>query len=459
MKFFKKLFIFLIIVGVIGGGAYLAWSSGMFTQGQTECDHEWVERFQENALASAADCTHPAMYYKSCAKCKVLSTTLTFAYNEPLGHTVVKEVKEENLVSAATCEKPAVYKSYCSVCNETLENFESGEALEHSYGETIAPKFLASELSCTEAEKYYLSCQLCGVKHEEELTFTTKAALGHTWVEEVHNDHLLSKRGCETPELYYKSCSTCNENHESETFKVNDALGHNYIEKAGPAYTISPASCEAAAVYAKSCEHCGEKHESETFSYGAPYGHNYQNVEHKDFLVNPEASCGDTPEYYVTCTRCLQHDENDTVFTGAELTHKLQVVDEVAATEDAHGTAAHKVCTECGAYFDTEENPIDAPAVIHNYEWFENAEHTHHYKACTVEGCTAPHTDEAEHSYDEEGCDVTCNGGCGFERESQHVDADCNGVCEKCEGNVSSPEVPKDEDNEDEDNFTDWMPL
>ena len=124
--FFKKAFIFLLIVGVIGGGAYFVMTSGILNQGQGGCDHDWTEIYHENALVSVADCTHAAVYYKTCSKCKVVSTSLTFEYGEPKGHAVVKETKTENLISAATCTMPAVYKSYCSVCNETLETFEHG---------------------------------------------------------------------------------------------------------------------------------------------------------------------------------------------------------------------------------------------------------------------------------------------------------------------------------------------
>ena len=459
MSFIKKFFVFILIVGVVAGGAYLAINSGMFTQGTVTCDHEWVERRQDNALVSVADCTHSAVYYKSCAKCNEISTTLTFEYDEPLGHTVVTEAKSEYLVTAASCTRSAVYKSYCSVCNEALETFEYGEPLGHDYAEITTKEYRISVQSCTKPEEYYLSCSRCGVKHEDDYTFKVKEPLGHTWVEEIHKDHRISELGCELDEVYHKSCSTCNANHESEIFTVATATGHNYIEQVNPAYVVSAATCEDAAVYAKSCENCGKKHESETFVYGDPIGHDFQNVQHKDFLVNPGATCGDTPEYYVTCTHCKEHKEDDATFVGEKLEHVLNDVAEVEATKTEHGAKAHKVCTECGAFFDTEGNSITEPEAIHNYEWCENAEHTHHYKACTVEGCTAPHTDEAEHTYDEEGCDTTCNGGCGFERESQHVDTNGDGVCEKCESNVFAPEVPKDEGDEDEDNFTDWMPL
>ena len=454
MKFFKKLLIFIIIVGVIGGGAYLAISSGLFTQGTTECDHEWIETPKAEGLVSAADCTHAAVYYKFCAKCKTLSNQFTFEYDEPLGHTPVNEAKPEYLKTAATCDKPAVYNSYCSVCNETLDTFEHGEPLGHSYAEVTKREYLATKQDCENPEAYYLSCQNCGMKHEEGYTFVVKEALGHVWVEEIHADHRISNLSCETDEVYHTSCSTCNQNHSSEIFTANVALGHNYVEKAESKYLISAVSCETAAVYAKSCENCGQKHATELFVYGEPLGHDYQNVEKKDYLVNPDSTCGDTPEYYVSCTHCGEHTADNATFVGATLEHAIIDVARTEATETEHGAVAHKTCTACGAYFDTEGNPITAPEATHNYVWCENDAHTAHYKACSVEGCTVPHTDEGEHTYDEEGCDTTCNGGCGFERESQHVDANEDGICEKCEGSIPTPEFPDDKDN-----FTDWMPL
>ena len=456
MKFFKKLFVFLLIVGVIGGGAYLAITSGVLNQGETGCDHEWSEIRKDEGLVSVADCTHAAVYYKVCAKCKTISDTYTFEYGDPLGHTAVSEATAAQLNKAATCDKAAVYNTYCSACNEMLGTFEYGEPLGHTYGEVAKREFLKSKQTCTDAEIYYLSCTTCGMKHEDDYTFTAKDALGHDWVEEIHKDHIVSGLSCETNEVYRKSCSVCNANHDTETFTANVALGHNFVEQASGAYILTPASCEAAAVYYKSCTNCNKKHESETFVYGNPLGHDYQNVEDKKFLVNPDSTCGDTPEYYVTCTHCEEHNEEETTFIGATLAHVITEVAATEATETEHGTVAHKKCTECGAYFDTEENSITAPEVTHNYVWCENDAHTAHYKACTVNGCTAPHTDEGEHTYDEEGCDTTCNGGCGFERAPQHEDTNSDGVCEKCEGEVHADEVPK---GDDEDNFTDWMPL
>lgn len=450
---FKKIFIFLIFAAFIVGGVYLAMNFGT-----SACNHDWVEKRQDNALVSAADCTHAAVYYKCCAKCDVISETLTFEYSEPLGHTVVSEADPQHLKSEASCIDPAIYDSYCSVCNETLDSFEYGEPLGHNFSETKRI-YVYTSLTCTTPEAYYLACERCSVKHEEDITFVVKAAPGHQWVQKAHKDYEFSKLTCETDEIYYKSCSECNIKHESETFTVKEALGHKYEERVDDAYILVQGNCETDTVYAKSCANpgCGKKHETETFEVEAPGHHDYREIVHEDFLVNPDSTCGTELEYYITCSVCKVHTENDETFTGAKLEHELTDVAEVAATKTTHGAESHKVCTRCEAYFNTEGNSIDAPDVIHNYEWCENDEHTAHYKACTVEGCDAPHTDEGAHTY-EGTCGTVC-GVCALERPSQHVDEDRDGDCEKCGGNVPADEIPKDEGNEDEENFSDWMPL
>ncbi len=446
MNVFKKfLILLLVVIGIV--------ALGTGCDNSRNCDHDWIERNVEEARISTATCDTPAIYYKSCSKCKTISDTLTFEGEHATGHTEVCDPVDANLISAANCENPAKYKKYCSVCQADLGSFESGSALGHSYVEKQDKKYQVFEQSCENAETYMKSCSVCGVAHASEY-FVVGEALGHNYVEEQHKDHLYLEQGCENPLTYYVSCANCNSNDTTQTFTVGEALGHNYIEQRMPQFQFSPKDCENAAVYYKSCEHCQQKSD-ETFTYGEPYGHNFVENQDKRYMVDASATCGDTPEYYVVCSRCEAHTEDNKTFVGDVLSHNFIVIDGVEVTETTHGEEKHMICTVCNTLIDLTGNTIDAVEIIHNYVWYHTE--TSHYKACSVAGCDAPHLEEGEHTFDEEGCDVTCNGECGYERESQHIDENNDGVCETCGGNAPAPETGGNEDELE--NLTPWMPL
>lgn len=430
----------------------------------TECDHDWVERNVSEAQITSATCTESATYYKSCAKCHVISDTLIFEADRASGHDEIREATEANLVTAATCTEPAVYKAYCGDCGADLGTFTDGKELGHKYVEKEDAQYLLYEQSCERAETYLTSCERCGEAHESE-TFITKSALGHITVQEQHDDHLASAQTCDSPLTYYESCERCNENL-GVTFVVGEALGHNYIENATRQNAATQKTCTEDATYYKSCEHCGLK-STETFVGTAAKdkatGHNFTENTSPEHMTSKDFTCGDIPSYYKVCSECGEHevDENGekVTFTGPVLTHTMAYRDTVEATENAHGTAGYYYCTKCLALFKLVETEYVAientdELILHNYKW-NTTEHDHHM-ACTVDGCNAEHIHTGEHTYDETGCDVTCNGGCGYERESQHEDTDNDGTCEKCGGDVKAPEVP---DDGDLDNLTPWMPL
>ena len=97
-----------------------------------EHSHSYVlEVAEEEYLASAATCTEPAKYYKSC-ECGAKGTE-TFAYGQPKGHSYVKEVAEEEyLASAATCTEPAEYYKSCECGAKGTETFAYGQPVHAS---------------------------------------------------------------------------------------------------------------------------------------------------------------------------------------------------------------------------------------------------------------------------------------------------------------------------------------
>lgn len=92
--------------------------------------HTLAEIIKPEALKSPADCTHDAVYYKSCA-CGTISSTETFtATGTALGHTF----GNWSVTKAATETEKGEMRRICSVCGyiQTMEILPIGHT--HSYG-------------------------------------------------------------------------------------------------------------------------------------------------------------------------------------------------------------------------------------------------------------------------------------------------------------------------------------
>ena len=154
-------------------------------------DKEVVE---EQYLASKANCTEPAKYYKSC-KCGEKGTE-AFASGEALGHT-----------EGAAWEKDATHHWHiCTVagCGVIIETSRATHTPDHDGGAT---------------EEYAIKCSVCGYIIEAQLNHT------HVFDKEVAEEqYLASKANCTDPAKYYKSCK-CGEKG-AETFTFGEALGH-----------------------------------------------------------------------------------------------------------------------------------------------------------------------------------------------------------------------------------------
>ena len=149
---------------------------------------------EEQYLASKANCTDPAKYYKSC-KCGEKGTE-TFTSGTKLGHT-----------EGTAWEKDADYHWHiCTVagCGVVIESSKVAHTPDHQGNAT---------------EEYAIKCSVCGYIIEAQLNHT------HVFDKEVAEEqYLASKANCTDPARYYKSCK-CGEKG-SETFASGEALGH-----------------------------------------------------------------------------------------------------------------------------------------------------------------------------------------------------------------------------------------
>ena len=397
----------------------------------------------EQYLASKANCTEAAKYFKSC-KCGEKGTVETFTSGDALGHTEGTEWKydDNNHWHICTVENCGVviesskaahtpdhqggateeYAVKCSVCEYEIE-----AQLGHTHvfdKEVVAEQYLASKANCTEAAKYFKSCK-CGEKGTVE-TFTSGDALGHTegteWkYDETNHWHICTVENCgvviesskaaHTPdhqggatEEYAVKCSVCG-------YEMEAQLGHTHVfdkEVVAEQYLASKANCTEAAKYFKSCK-CGEKG-TETFTSGDALGHT-EGTEWKYDETNHWHIC--------TVENC------GVVIESSKAAH---TPDRAEATE----TEAVS-CTECGY--------VIAPALGHTHvyatEWSKDSQN--HWKEC---GC-GDKKEVAAHVYDNSK-DAECNV-CGYTRTVSSGSSSGGGFT----GKYNYPVVIADNDDAD----------
>ena len=265
----------------------------------------------------------------------------------------------------------------------------------HSFTEKIVDEdHLASGATCTEAAKYYFTCEICGVKGTT--TFEQGDKLPHVYDKEVATkDHLKAGATCDGPAVYYKSCK-CGANG-TETFVSGDKLAHVYDNK-----------CDA------SCNLCGATRETEH-----TYGESYKS---------------DADRHWYECTSCGHkktinaHDYDNGCDTSCNTCGYERTTAHVSDKLDKDDAKHWNVCKECGAKYneaahvfdnacDTECNTCGQKREIkHTYGEKYSTDEANHWYECTV--CKEK-KDVAAHTYDN-ACDTDCND-CGLTRETAHV--------------------------------------
>lgn len=219
-------------------------------------------------LKTAAKCTTPAVYYKSCS-CGAKGTE-TFTSSTPApGHNYCKEVVSDYYKkSDATCiSKPIYYKS-CACGAKSAETFERGDTLPHTYNqENHASKYLANAATCYSKATYYKSCT-CGAKGTTKFEYGDK--LPHSW-----DDGTITKVATEDAEgeiTYRCKTSGCDATKTENTQKLQHTHVYNRLVR-NSQNLKKAATCQNPATYYKSCA-CGE-HGTATFTYGESLAHNW----------------------------------------------------------------------------------------------------------------------------------------------------------------------------------------
>lgn len=125
------------------------------------------------------------------------------------------------LVSAATCTSPAVYHKSCACGEEGTETFTSGFALGHNYTKKVETNtYLKTAASnCTEHNVYWYACSRCdaNAKDDAEATdkyYTSTTAGNHSFTEKIEDAaHYVAGTGtnCQSVKKYYYDCAYCDQ--------------------------------------------------------------------------------------------------------------------------------------------------------------------------------------------------------------------------------------------------------
>lgn len=130
--------------------------------------------------------------------------------------------------SAATCTSPALYYKSCEICGaKGTETFEYGTAEKHSYTrEVITDTYKKSNASCKAKAVYYYCCATCTAKGTDADIFEYGTELDHSYTRQVITDaYKKSNADCDSKAVYYYCCATCDAK-DTPTFEYGSVLGH-----------------------------------------------------------------------------------------------------------------------------------------------------------------------------------------------------------------------------------------
>ena len=254
-----------------------------------QAEHNYVENTAaDGALYQNADCTTPAIYYKTCSVCGETNGA-TFTVGKELGHDFIEDASLTYQDADATCTEKARYYKHCSRCSEWGETFEVGEPLGHVFDWVdYSTGALKTSATCVDNEVYYYTCSRCCNAISDTLTFEKDySALGHSYTLEIATEEYLYRPAtCKEKAKYLKACERCNEKSEIPYdwcfFEAGDYAPHTWRDSvAFNGRTLkSAATCENSAVHYKTCKVCDILSDTETFEYGEPLGHKLLTTYH-----------------------------------------------------------------------------------------------------------------------------------------------------------------------------------
>ena len=389
-------------------------------------EHTYDRREVDTAyLVSGADCTHAAVYYKSCACGKAGTETFTDGTN--LGHTG----------GTASCTEQAI----CDRCSQPY-----GALLAHVYDREIADdEYLKSEANCTDAAAYYHTCVCDKIG---TTTFSVGTELGHEFATEYSSNrsyhyYPCTRKGCTevkdrqqhtggTPSCSEQAeCDACgrsygsvlDHDYEDEWYEYDenehrrqcwDCDDWEYVPHTWDDGVVTkPATEEEDGEKLLTCYDCGATKTvviptlAHTHVFGdgwkwsdTQHWHECACTEKADAAdhawseqITTPATCEQKGVKTLTCTVCGATKTEDTpmidhTWDDGEITTE--------ATEQAAGVKTY-TCTVCGDTSRTEEIPVlEHTHKVTEGEWKWND--TQHWHECSC----GEHSDVADHAWSEE---------------------------------------------------------
>jgi len=387
-----------------------------FTCGEktTGVNHSYTEEVvHDTLLKSAATCTSPAVYYKTCT-CSAPSSTDTFTHGTALGHSMIHNEKV-----AATCTEDGTLEHYyCTTCKKNFSDEDGTKelativepALDHD-------KVLVNEVKATctvDGTMEHYDCSRCDAvfftAEGQEQTTADKLVIkaSHAWTptfdatshfeyctacEATQNkeDHSFYEEWVPASDYHCHMCEICG----YETDKTEHG---KFIEKQDLAYLVSANDCVE--FYFKQCEVCGKAgSEDDLFTVAKT---DATHVWDEGTVTTP-ATCTTKGVKTFSCTTkgcTATHTEEiaviahtEEVVTGKAATctetgltdgkkcsvcgtvtieqetiektaHTMKTVAAVEATYFAPGNIEHSACSVCSKLFDAEGKELTAADVV-----------------------------------------------------------------------------------------------
>ena len=286
----------------------------------------------------------------------------------PHTHVYDKETLDY-LVSAATCTSPAVYHKSCACGAEGTETFTSGSALGHDYTKKVENNtYLKTAASnCTEYNVYWYACSRCDANAKDDAAatdkyYTSTTAGNHSFTEKIEDAaHYVADTGtdCQSVKKYYYDCAYCNligtttwdsttygEHNYAATWN-SDADGHwhecslCHDKKDNAAHTPGAAATETTPQKCTECDYIitdalGHTHSLTKVEAKAPTCTEDGNIEYY--------TCSGCSKLFADATGNVEITADKTVDKATGHTYEWVIDKEATATEKG---SKHEECKVC----------------------------------------------------------------------------------------------------------------
>ena len=245
-------------------------------------EHSFTQKLASDELAKEVTCLEPAYYYVKCDNCDTVSTDLTVAVGEALGHDFT------STVVPATCEKDGYTEYTCERCGY-VDRDDFVTAKGHDYTVVVTPA------TCTEVGCTTHTCSVCGDSYVDAIVKAT----GHNYTS------VATPATCTEVGYTTHTCSVCGSSYVDSIVK---ATGHDYESN------VVAATCDTMGYTEYTCKRCGDSYRT---AYTSAKEHNYTAQITTEPTCTAEGvktfTCADCGKSYTESVAKLAHNYKATV--------------------------------------------------------------------------------------------------------------------------------------------------